>query len=395
MIILFGVWFFSIQSALSPFILSLIIIGFLLPFRQNRSIRVLIALVFVLFMIWLFYYLQDIIAPFIISFALAYLFDPVVDKFQAKKISRSFSIVIIILFIIGSLVAFGLFVIPQFVTEVQSLGKTLPSYQEFKDNLRLNWTGFFSRIGIDLNYMIQMIESESKQKLTEFLKYFSAGAEGISSSLSSIMTQLINLILIPFATFYFLRDFDRNMNYLRGKIPDRHKGRAEKIYSRINTILSLYIRGKVLVAIIIAVITWILLLIFQINFALIIAMLAGFLSLIPYVGSILKFGIGLLLGLMNPDPLTSEIVILSVLLLVEILDMVIISPKVIGEKLGIHPVLMIFSMFVFAKVLGILGLLIAIPVTAILKVFVLEWYEQHFYNKEFLGEEKAIDKKEI
>ncbi len=121
-IILFGVWFFSIQSALSPFILSLIIIGFLLPFRQNRSIRVLIALVFVLFMIWLFYYLQDIITPFIISFALAYLFDPVVDKFQTKKISRSFSIVIIILFI-RTAITFSfpdLFVIPE-VFQVQFL----------------------------------------------------------------------------------------------------------------------------------------------------------------------------------------------------------------------------------------------------------------------------------
>ncbi len=394
-VILFGVWFFSVQGAMSPFILSLIIIGFLIPFRQNRSIRVLIALVFTIFMIWLFHYLQEIIAPFLISFALAYLFDPVVDKFQTKKISRTFSIMIIIFFIVSSLVLFGLFVIPQFVTEVQALGKTLPSYQEFKDNLKLNWADFFSRIGIDVNYMFQVIETESKQKFSEFLKYFSAGAEGISSSLSSIITQLINLILIPFATFYFLRDFDRNMNYLRGKIPDRHKNRAEKIYSRINTILSLYIRGKILVAFIIALITWTLLLIFQINFALIIALLAGFLSLIPYVGSILKFGIGILLGLMNPDPVTSEVIILSVLLLVEILDMVIISPKVIGEKLGIHPVLMIFSMFVFAKVLGILGLLIAIPVTAILKVFILEWYEQHFYNKEFLGEEKpAADRQD-
>lgn len=390
-VILFGVWFFTVHTILSPFILSLIIIGFLLPFRQNRSIRVLIALVFTIFMIWLFYYLQEIIAPFLIAFALAYLFDPVVDKFQTKKISRTYSIIIIIFFIVGSLVSFGLFVIPQFVTEVETLGKTLPSYYEFRESFRLSWSGVFDRFGIDLNHLFQTIEAQSRQKFSEFILYFSAGAEGIGSSLSSIVTQLINLIIIPFATFYFLRDFDRNMTYLRGKIPDRHKERAEKIYSRINTILSLYIRGKILVAFIIALITWVLLLVFQINFALIIALLAGFLSLIPYVGSILKFGIGILLGLMNPDPVTSEIVIISVLLLVEILDMVIISPKVIGEKLGIHPVLLIFSLFVFAKVLGIIGLLIAIPATAILKVFLLEWYEQHFYSKEFLGEEKPAE----
>lgn len=396
-VILFGFWFYTVSSALSPFLLSLVIIGFLLPFRHYRPVRALIALVVALFLIWLIHYLQEIITPFIIAFALAYLFDPVVDKFQQFKLSRTYAIVAVVIFIVGSLVAFGLLVVPQFITEVQSLGKTLPSYNELKESIRLNWGSWLERIGIDLNALFQTAESQGRRKIGELLEFFSAGAEGIGASLNSIVNQLINLIIIPFATFYFLRDFDHNITYLRNKIPERHKDRAEKIYNRINAILSLYIRGKIFVAIIITLLTWILLWVFQINFALMIGLLAGFLSLIPYVGSILKFIIGIVLGLMNPDPIRSVITLLIILAIIEILDMIIISPRVIGEKIGVHPVLMIFALFVFAKLLGILGLLIAIPVTAILKVFILEWYEQYIYSRSFLGDDgdKEAEEKTI
>ncbi len=395
LILLFGVWFFAIKDALSPFILSLIIIGFMLPFRQHRSIRVLIALVFTLFMIWLFFYLQDIVSPFLIAFALAYLFDPVVDRLEKLKINRAFSIVVIIFFIVGLLVSFVLFVIPQFAAEVEKLGKTLPSYETFKESIRQNWWGILDRVGLHFERVFQMIESEGPSKTNEILKYFSLSARGLTSGITSIINQLINLILIPFATFYFLRDFDRNMAYIRTKIPDRHKDRAEKIYTRINTILSLYIRGKILVAVIITFITWLALTVFQINFALIIALSTGFLSIIPYIGPILTMVIGGVLGLLNPDPLSADLTVLIILAIIQILDMLIISPKVIGEKIGIHPVLMIFALFVFGKVLGFLGLVIAIPVTAILKVFILEWYEQNFYKKEFLGSDHSVPKPEI
>lgn len=389
--ILFGVWFFTIKDVFSPFILSLIIIAFLLPFRDHKSIRVLIALVFTLFMVWLFYYLKDIITPFIISFALAYLFDPVVDQLQKRRISRTFSIMIISIFIVGMLTLAGLFIIPQFTEEIRKLASSFPSYEEIKERLRGESLAFLGSFGIDVDRLIATMESESSQKISQFLQQFTERAQNISATLSSLVTQLINLILIPFVTFYFLRDFDELITYMKDKTPERHKARAEKIYTRVNSILSLYIRGKILVAFLIGLITWIVLEALGINFALILALVTGFLSIIPYVGPILTFVVGTVLGLLNPDPESSIIKIFVVLGIVQILDLVIISPKVIGEKLGLHPVLLIFSLFVFGKVLGMLGLLISIPVTAILKVFVMEWYEQSFLKREFLRDDKELN----
>ena len=386
-LILFGVWFFSIKDAFSPFILSLIIIGFMIPFRQHKSIRVMIAMVFTIFMIWLFFYLHDIVSPFLTSFALAYLFDPVVDQLEKRKVSRSFSIVIIIAFILSSLVLLGLLIIPQFASEVQILTTSFPSYEAIRSAIQLNWLSFLANFGIDVDRLMQTIETESSGKINELIKYFSLSTQNITAGLSSLLTQLINLILIPFLTFYFLRDFDKNVALLRNKIPERHKTSAEKIYSRINNILSIYIRGKILSAFVISLIAWIALTILGIDFALLIGMTTGFLSLLPYIGPILAFGIGVLFGLLNADAAGSIFKIVIVIAVIQLLDMAIISPKMVGEKLGIHPILMIFSLFVFGKVLGMLGLIIALPATAILKVFVMEWYERNFLKQEFLKDD--------
>ncbi len=391
--ILFGIWFFSIKEVFSPFLLSLIIIAFMLPFREHKSIRVLIALVFTIFMVWLFYYLQDIVSPFLISFALAYLFNPVVELLERKKISRTFSILIITFIILGSLALFGLLVIPQLAEEVKNLTASLPSYEEIKEKLQTNSFAFLDRFGIDANKLMQTIQSETSQKINEIIKFFTQSALSITTGLSSLITQLINVILIPFVTFYFLRDFDKNIRTLKERTPARHRALVDKIYTRVNTILSLYIRGKILAAGIITVITWAVLALFGINFALIIGMTTGFMSLIPYVGPIFAFIIGAVLGLLNPSPETAVLKIMLVIGVIQILDTAIISPKVVGEKLGLHPVLMIFSLFVFAKIWGMIGLLISIPLTAILKVFIMEWYEQDFMKKELFGDEtgKAKD----
>jgi predicted PurR-regulated permease PerM len=387
--VLFGVWFFTIKDVFSPFLLSLIIIAFLLPFREHKSIRVLIALVFTLFMAWLFYSLKDIITPFIISFALAYLFDPVVDQLEKRKISRTFSIMIISIFIVGGLTIIGLIIIPQFAEEIRKLTTTFPSYEELKERLRAESLAFLGAFGIDVDRLIATMESETTQKINEFIRQFTERAQNISSTLSSLVNQLINLILIPFVTFYFLRDFDRLVRTIREKTPERHKARTDKLYMRVDSILSLYIRGKILAAFIITIITWIVLEILGVQFALILGLVTGLLSIVPYVGPVLTFVIGAILGLLNPSPETSIIKILSVLAVIQLLDMAIISPKVIGEKLGLHPVLLIFSLFVFGKMLGMLGLLISIPVTAILKVFVMEWYEQSFLKQEFLRDDSS------
>jgi len=387
-LIIFGAFFYGIMGIFSPFILALILIGFLIPFREHKSIRVLIALIFTLFMLWLFDVLQDIISPFVIAFALAYLFDPVVDIFERRKISRTTSIAIIVTLLIGVFTLFGFLVVPQVTAEFQVLAGSIPSVDALRESVRLNWFSFLERMGVDVDQMLRIIQTELTQKVNDFVRYFSESAQVVTSGLSSLVTQLINLIIVPFVMFYFLRDFDRNMTTLRARIPERHRERFEKTYDRVNTILSLYIRGKLLAATAIMIITWLVLVIFGVRFALLIGLMSGFLSLLPYVGSVFTFVLVIVLGLFNPDPGRAILISVIVVGIVQVLDMLIISPKVVGEKLGLHPVLMIFSLFVFAKIWGIVGLLISIPLTAILRVFIAEWYDQSFFRQEFLRDEK-------
>ncbi len=388
-VLIFGVWFFAIKDVFSPFVLSVLLMAFLMPFREEKSIRVLMALIFTLSMIGAVHYLQDIITPFVISFALAYLFDPLADFFERRKLSRTTGILVVTVFIVGTLVLFGLLVIPQFTSEVLALTSSLPSYEQFKRSFNPDSLGFLQSLGIDVHRLFALMETESIKKMDDTMRYFTEGATNISSGLGSLITQLLNLILIPFATFYFLRDFDKNLAYLKDRTPERHRHRFEKIYGRINTILTLYIRGKLLASGVIMFLTWIVLAVMGIEFALVMAMLTGFFSLFPYVGMILTFALGVLIGLINPAPESAILKIMLVILIIQILDMVIISPKVIGEKLGMHPVLLIFSLFVFGKLLGVFGLLIAIPASAIIKVFAEEWYEKNFFTRGFIGDTES------
>lgn len=387
LLMLIGAFLFGIREVFSPFLLAIVLISFLLPFRDNKSVRVLIALVFVLFMIWLFAYLQDIISPFILAFALAYLFDPVVDVFERRKVSRTVSIAIILVVILSLFTLFGVFVVPQVTAEFRTLAASLPSMEGMEYALRTQWLSWLAVLGVDTEQLIATVQEELSRRVSDFVKYFTESAQVFTTGLSSMLTQLLNLIIIPFVMFYFLRDFDKNIAGLRARIPDRHRERFEKTYDRVNSILNLYIRGKILAAGVITLITWMVLAITGIKFALIIGVVSGVLSLLPYVGTVLIFVVGIVLGLFNPDPVSAIWISVIVLGIIQVLDMLIISPRMVGEKLGLHPVLMIFSLFVFAKVWGIVGLLISIPLTAILKVFVMEWYDQSFFKKSFFQEE--------
>lgn len=391
-LILFGAFYYGIMDIFSPFLLAILLIAFLIPFREHKSIRVLIALIFTLFMVWLFHVLQDIISPFLLAFALAYLFDPVVDIFERRKVSRTTSIVIIVVLLLGVFALFGFIVVPQITEEFQILAGSLPSVDAFRESVRTNWLSFLEKMGLDVDRMLKILQTEVTQKVNDFVRMFSESAQVITTGLSSLVTQLINLIIVPFAVFYFLRDFDRNLTALRSRIPERHRERFEKTYDRVNTILSLYIRGKLLAAAAITLITWVVLELFGVRFALIIGLMSGFLSLLPYVGPVLTFVLAAVLGLFNPEPGRAILTSVIVVGIVQILDMLIISPKVVGEKLGLHPVLMIFSLFVFAKIWGMVGLLISIPLTAILRAFIVEWYDQSFFRQEFLRDER--DEKE-
>lgn len=392
--ILFGFWFVTIKDVFSPFILATVIIAFLLPFRDHKTIRVLIALIFTLFMLWLIHELREIFTPFLIAFALAYLFDPVVDGFEKRKFSRTSSIVVIILAILGTLFAIGLLVIPQFAGEVSALAGTFPSYEDFKRNLNPDALSFLQSWGMDTAKIIAMIESETTNKITGLIREFTQSAQSLSDGLSSLITQLINLILIPFITFYFLRDFDQNITRIRSRTPERHRAKFEKLYTRIDGILSVYIRRIFLTAFTLGMLSMVILFILDIRFATIIGITLGLFYLIPYVGYLLTFAVGAIMGLLNPDPGSAVLKIMIVIACIKIIDLGIVSPRLVGEKLGLHPVLMIFSIFVFGKLLGLLGLFIAIPVTAILKVLIMEWYDQNFLHREFIRDDSSSTSKE-
>jgi len=187
---------------------------------------------------------------------------------------------------------------------------------------------------------------------------------------SAAFGQLLNLVLVPFLFFYILKDIDRIKSALRRLLVTRDGWLSLENIGRIDNILSGYIRGQLMVCLVVAVLTGTALSVLGIPYALILGLVAGVLNLVPYIGLAITLVLGLLVGIFSPSPLITCIKIVVVIEAVQILEGAVLSPRIVGEKVGLHPVWVMLSILIFSHFWGFVGLLIAVPFAAIIKLFV-------------------------
>lgn len=370
---------YTVNAIISPFVLVGAILYLLYPFRDVALARRLMWLSLIVFLIWFLYALLGLLTPFIVAFLLAYILNPLVTKFEAKNIPRWASSLALVILMIGVAVLAVLFVIPPAVGQFQGIINGVAVIAQ--DVSALVKSGklfdFLASFGIDVDEARTFISEQLSPRLEDILTTFFGALFGFVTNVSSLMLHLVNLIIIPFLFFYLLKDFPQIIERVASLAPDVNRKRLVEVGKKIDEILGQYFRGAIIVAIIQGVIATLGLTIIGVNYALVLGIMTGILDFIPYVGLIISLTVSCIVALMSGDPiLTKVIAVIALFLSQKLLEAAVLGPKIIGARVGLHPVLLILSLFVFGYFLGFIGMLIAVPSTALLMAFFQEWEQR-------------------
>jgi len=321
--------------------------------------------------------LRSILEPFVIAIALAYFLNPLVNYIEKmlrgmgefKKISPRLPAVIILYMILVSIVLFlGWYIIPALITESKKLIADIPNYiQEIQGKILL-----FRESGIKQlpKSISRMMDSNIEQVEATILN----SLENLVMLILNFFSRMLNIVMIPVLTFYFLKDKNHFVRLIHYSIPRRWKSAILEIAKKSDRVIGNFIRGRLIVALIIGIFISIGLRIMGIQYAVIIGFIAGILDIIPFFGPVIGAVPAIILAFLQ-DP-TKVIWVILLFIIVQQVEGDIIAPKIIGESLGLHPVSVIFSLLVGGTFFGIMGMILAIPATAILKI-IIEYMVNH------------------
>jgi len=373
------------HQILYPVLVGGLLLLILFSIRKYPLARQLAFAVIMILVIWFLAKAQGLIFPFVISFVLAYLFDPLADRLEGWRIPRTLAALIILILSFGVLTLVGIILIPSLINEIKELMEGIPELAN----------SIFITVQENLPKLLAFVRIDSQDLQQSVLETFPARAEQVLlnilrgiSGVSSFLGPLFNVIHVPILTFYFLKDFNHLRSGLLGFIPRRYHNIISFYQWRVNRILGGYIRGQLIVCTIVGILTGAGFAILKIPFAVLLGFLTGLLNIIPFVGLYISLGLSLLTGFFTPDPFITMLKIACVFFGVQMLEAYIISPKIVGDRVGLHPVVVIFSILAFSRFLGFWGLIIGVPTAALIKFLIDEWKRRQKW-REILAEKKA------
>lgn len=335
--------------------------------RLNFIISVAIGLVVLFYVLsklqWLFIY-------FSIALMLAYFFDPLYRYLIHKKIPKVLAIIIVFGIIIALLILTIFFLIPSVINQLNILYREIPKFIENYQNIILS-------IEPQLSKFINPVDVEIllKENLSELQRSVLGFSQTIIIYLSNIVSSItFGIVIIPLILFYLMRDMFIFKENLYIYVSKENKKEFKEVLEEIDNIVSGFIRGRIIVCFIVGILIGIGLYFLNLKFALIIGIVSGVFNFIPYLGAIVGVVLALIFALGNPWWSLLMIVVLFVL--VNQLEAVYLNPNILGKGLGLHPLTVILSMLICGQLLGILGVLVAVPLTAILKVLFFRYLVQ-------------------
>ena len=324
----------------------------------------------------LIFLLREILLPFVAGMAVAYLLDPIADKLEDWGLSRTMATVVITaLFMVITLGALFL-LLPVLYHQVLDLMSRAPAIAgAVRDYILSLSETLFETLAPD---EIERAR-EALAGITDNIVGWALGfGEGLWRSGLALVNLIAMLFITPIVTFYLLRDWDRLVARMDELLPRKHADVIREQLDKINDTLAGFVRGQGLVCLSLALFYAIGLSLAGLDFGLIVGLSAGVLSFIPYVGAITGFVVGVTLAFLQFDDLIRIGAVALVFIIGQVIEGNFLSPKLVGERVGLHPVWVIFGAFAGAALFGLVGVLLAVPATAVIGVlmrFAIERYE--------------------
>lgn len=328
---------------------------------------VAMAAVFLL-LLWL---LNDILLPFVVGMVVAYFLDPVVARLQRMGMSRTWATTSVTIIAVLLTVGVAMAILPPLFSQLQSLILSFPDYTV---KLAARITPLIDPIRERLNLpplSLHELQAELTQRAGQVLAVAGTVAGKLAQGGLAVFNLLALLFLTPVVTFYLLRDWERLVDAIDGALPRDHADTIRKLAHESNAAIAGYVRGQALVCISLGSIYAVGLSLVGLQFGLIIGLIAGAISFIPFVGTFVGAVMALGMALVQFPPDWMGVVKVAVVFVVgQMLEGNVLSPKLVGDRVGLHPVWIMFALLAGGALFGFVGVLIAVPVAAVIGVVV-------------------------
>lgn len=339
--------------------------------------------------VYLLYVLRSVTIPILIATIMAYLLDPLVDRLEGFRMSRGTSILSLTLIAVLFIILAVLLVIPAIEGELRTAAASLP---EYLDTFKKEMAPFvervlgkvFPRATFTIEELLREGEGLVKKIPLDVWNYALKTMAATFKGTLSLVISIIGVLILPLYVYYILKDFDAFKEGIVSLIPPRSRTFVVEKFSEVDEVLSAFVRGQLMICLLLAILYSIGLYIIGIDLALLIGVLSGAAFIIPYIGTIFGITVASVMALLQFHDVWHIVYVLLLYGGVQVVEGTLITPRIIGEKVGLHPLAIILSIIIGGELFGFLGILLAVPAAATLKIFtntVIESYRESDYYK--------------
>ncbi len=345
--------------------------------ETSRRWQMLAIIVAIGLLIWL---LAPVLMPFAIAAMLAYLSDPLADRLERLGLGRTLAVSIVFVVLILVICAVLLLLVPLIARQIENLVQNFPTYVEWGRDKAVPWLQ--TKLHLDP-------KAFDTDRLVEQIKEHIGSIGSVLGTLSrsglGVVAWLTNVVLIPVVWFYLLRDWDRMVAWIDRMLPRSVEPTVAHLAHESNVVLGAFVRGQLLVMLALAIYYGVALTLVGITVGPLIGMVAGLLSFVPYLGFITGFAAAIIASLVQHGDWTHLLMVVGVFVVGQLLEGYVLVPRLVGEKIGLHPVAVIFAVLAGGYLFGFLGVLLALPAASVILVL-LRYLAQRYRQSDLYTE---------
>lgn len=333
------------------------------------------------------YLFKSILTPFVLGVAIAYLLNPLVLWLGKLKITRGPATLVILGGFFLFVLVFLAVLLPVLSRQAIELASSMPGYVQA---LIDQFTPYLHKIGLSETPDFRAILAENKEAAANLVRRV---LNGFAAGGSALLGLLSLVVLTPIVAYFTMVEWDHMTKTVEDLLPRDHKKTIKDLLSQIDTKISGFVRGQITVAAILGILYAVALSLAGLNYGLVIGLVAGLLSVIPMLGSVLGLLISIVVAWFQAGELSYVALIAGIFLAGQLIEGNVLSPKIIGDSVGLHPIWIFFALMAGGALFGILGMLLAVPVAAVAGVLLAFSLTQYKASKLYKGKAKKAKKK--
>ncbi len=383
------------RGFISPLIAYVMLMALIRPFSGTRRHRTLVIAATALMSLWMLYSLGSILAPFIVAFIIAYILHPLVDRLVRKGLPRVAAVAVVTVPIIALLVVAIVLGIPALATQIESLIEQLPeavqrvvtSLENLRDRVARTTLPFGSnqqvvdQLTVDQNKISEFLHQQQQ----EIIRRAWAAVRGVGKGFTFLLTLIGYIVLTPVLMIYLLKDFNGISQRVQNLIPVQQRAKSLAFLREFDNLVSRFLRGQVIAAAIVGVLTWLGLMLLGVPYSGLIGVIAGVFNVVPYLGLLVSVVPVILIAVLSGDFMSIIVKAGIVFGIVQLIDSTVTGPRIVGDSIGLHPVLVILALAVGSFFFGFVGLLLAMPAAVLIKLLLRDALVRYRMSAVYLG----------